>query len=213
MKVLNHERAFVTGQVADTIFDGVFKRHRYDLDETRLRCTEMTPFGFTGHAAGKPFVRTALGMNIGIHVPRWGHIRDRVVPPHFLAAHVKLLHFDGMTPLHWAAKFVRQAALFPEFLDQLPAFRIAQWQAVFDVLDDPEALRALYDRINSYAPDEIDRLERDGFMSRASVDPRDAVAQVFPGHGVDLSPAAFDAALAPKLARWRRMARKKGVLT
>ncbi|MBY4894887.1 glycosyltransferase family 2 protein [Rhodobacteraceae bacterium N5(2021)] len=120
MKVFNLERTTIKSARQTTIFDGVFKVHYQGREDTPLRTSELAPFGFTGHAAGKPFVRTRIGMNIGIHVPRHGHIKDRVVPPHYPADQIELAHFDGLTPLHWAAKFVRQAANSPEFLAQLP---------------------------------------------------------------------------------------------
>lgn len=211
MKVFNLERALVRGARQATIFDGVFKVHYQGREDTALRRSDLAPMGFTGHAAGKPFVRTKIGMNIGIHVPRHGHIKDRVVPPHYPADQIELAHFDGLTPLHWAAKFIRQAAMAPERLDQLPPFRIAQWRRIFACIDDPEALRALFDRLNGYSGPEIEALEDAGYIIHDAFDPAPAIASVFPAHDVDLSPETFDALLRPRIVAWRKIARKNGV--
>jgi hypothetical protein len=211
MRVYNLERAFEIGAPRSTIFDGVFK-WRFDGHETPLRTGPMTPFGFTGHAAGKPMVRVRAGMNIGIHAPRWGDIKDRVVPPHHLAEQVELVHFDGLTPLHWAMKFLRQAAVFPEFLKQLPAFRIAQAERIFAVIEHPEALAALYEEVNGYRANEVDDLCDGGDMLRLTFDLSDSLAATYPGQIVDLSPGHFDALLQPNLRRWLRMARENGIL-
>jgi len=211
VKVRNLERAFEIGVPRRTIFDGVFKCYSHGV-ETPLRTGPMTPFGFTGHAAGKAFSKVAEQLNLGIHVPRRGHIRDRNVPPHHPAEHSELAHFDGLTPLHWAAKFVRQAAVFPTFLAQLPDFRIAQSKRIFAALDDPKALSALYDEVNGYTPQEVEALTRSGHMIRTGFDPGPALAATFPGQAIDLSPAHFDALLRPRLRRWRRMAKRNGII-
>ncbi|WP_341862718.1 glycosyltransferase family 2 protein [Gymnodinialimonas sp. 57CJ19] len=210
-KIFNLERAMVRGAAQTSIFEGVFKVFYQGQSSTPLRTSDMTPMGFTGHAAGKPFVRTKIGMNIGIHVPRHGHIKARVVPPHYPADQVELVHFDGMTPLHWAAKFVRQAALIPDRLQQLPPFRIAQWHRIFACLDDPDALRGLYEEINGYTPEQINALEDDGYITRDTFNLGPALEAVFPGQAVDLSPDAFDALLRPRVTAWRKIARRNGV--
>ncbi len=212
LKVFNLERTMIRGTPQRTIFDGAFKVHYQGSTETPLRTSDLAPMGFTGHAAGKPFVRTKIGMNIGIHVPRHGHIKARVVPPHHPADQIELIHFDGLTPLHWAGKFIRQAAQTPDRLEQLPPFRIAQWRRIAACLSDPEALRALYDEINGYDSPELDALEVDGFIVREVFDPTPALASAFPGHSVDLTPQAFDDLLQPRIDRWLRIARKNGVL-
>ncbi len=211
LKVFNLERAYIAGAPQGSVFDGVFKVHYQQSETTPLRMSEMTPFGFTGHAAGKPFVRTKHPFNIGIHVPRFGHIKSRRVPPHHPADLIELVHFDGMTPLHWAAKFVRQAAFNPDRLERLTPHRIAQWRRIFACLDDPPALRALCDELNGYTEAEIMTLEDSGDIIRDSFDIGPAAEAAFPGQTLDLSPEAFDEALRPLVRSWRKRARRKGV--
>ena len=211
-KIFNLERALITDAPRDTIFDGVFKAIYHHVDTTALRQTPMAPMGFTWHYAGKPMVRTSAGLNIGIHTPRRGHIKKRRIPPNFRADLVQFVHFDGLTPLHWATKFIRQAANTPERLDELPPFRITQWRRIFKCMDDPAALNALFEEINGYTKAEAAALALDGHIVRDRFDLAPALAETFPGMDVDLSPEAFDAILAPRVARWQKKARKSGVL-
>ncbi|MEX3016641.1 glycosyltransferase family 2 protein [Gymnodinialimonas hymeniacidonis] len=211
-KVFNLERTMVRGVPQNSIFDGAFKVHYQGRDDTPLRTSDLAPMGFTGHAAGKPMVRTKIGMNIGIHVPRHGHIKDRVVPPHYPADQIELIHFDGLTPLHWAGKFIRQAAKTPDRLAQLPPFRIAQWRKIAACLNDDAALRGLYDDVNAYDTARLIQLEEDGYVVRERFDPTAALQSIFPGHSVDLSPKHFDSLLRPRIDQWLRTARKHGVL-
>lgn len=211
-KVFNLERAFVRDTPQTSIFDGVFKVYYQTQTDTPLRTSDLSPIGFTGHAAGKAMVRTKIGMNIGIHVPRHGHIKARVVPPHYPADLIELVHFDGMTPLHWAAKFIRQAALTPDRLEQLPPFRIAQWREIIGCVDDAAALRALYDRVNGYSVAEVQALEEEGHVTRDTFDLAPAITAAFPAETVDLSPEHFDELLRPRIRKWMRKARNNGVL-
>ena len=212
IKVFNLERAFIRDVPQRDILDGVFKVHMPAQPDTPLRTSDMAPIGFTGHAAGKPFVRTDIEFNIGIHVPRFGHIKERRVPTHFPARHIRLLHFDGLTPLHWAGKFLRQAAFTPERLHRLPDNRMAQCREILTKIEDRAALRALYDQVNGYSEDEVATLEASGHMVRETFDLPTALAAVFPGQDVDLSATAFDALLRPNIRKWLKMARRNGAL-
>lgn len=212
MKVFNLERALIRGQAQRDIFDGVFKVHMPLQADTPLRTSDMAPMGFTGHAAGKPFVRTEIALNIGIHVPRFGHIKERRVPTHFPARHIQLLHFDGLTPLHWAGKFLRQAAFTPDRLKRLPDNRIAQCREIFAKIEDRAALRALYDQVNGYDLDQVTALEASGHIVQETFDLPTALTAVFPGQDVGLSPEAFDTLLRPSIRKWLKIARRNGVL-
>lgn len=212
IKVFNLERAYLHGVPRRTIFDGVFKCHYQDQDRTELHVGPLTPFGFTGHAAGKALSRVGRGLTLGIHVPRRGSIKERDVPAHLPAEEVELVHFDGLTPLHWAAKFLRQAAVIPEFIAQLPTWRTAQAEAIFAVVGRPGGIEALYDRINSYSAEEAERLMDLGYMVDDPFELGPAIAAAFPGQVVDLSPAAFDATLMPRVEGWIAQARANGML-
>jgi len=211
-KVFNLERALITDAPRETIFDGASKVYYQGATTTPLRCSELAPMGFTGHAAGKPFVRIRARLNIGIHVPRRGHIKDRKVPPHHPADLIELVHFDGLTPLHWAAKFLRQAANFPERLQQFTPYRIAQWRRVLQCLDDQAELTALFEEVNGHTQSEVDALEDDGHWVGDDFDLRPALAEAFPRQEIERSPEAFDAILAPRVTEWRRRAERNGVL-
>ena len=76
----------------------------------------------------------------------------------------------------------------------------------------PGGLDALYDRLNSYAPEEVAELEEEGLMRREAFDLSTAMAITFPGQNVDLSPETFDALLAPRIEGWLDTARQNGVI-
>lgn len=209
LKIPNLERGFLAGQPIETIFDGVFKRFAGRDGDNAGKANDLATFGFTGHAAGKAMTRCGQGLKIGIHAPRIGKIRDRNIPPHRIAKKSELVHFDGLTPLHWAAKLLRYAAQGPEQMGKLVGEkRTRQVIEVLRCIDDRPRLRRLYDQMNALAPHEIAAMEASNLVVQDPIDMHPALETFFPDKAVDISATAFDASLEPKIARWLRQARK-----
>ena len=121
-------------------FDGIFRFPLTDFDMLGPQIYgDLAPFlkdGVTGHRAGKAVVRTGLPITMGIHSPDG--------PPPHQTARSRLLHFDGLTRLHYKIKLLRRAHEPPitRPLRHGPA-RIAQYDRLRAVVDQPDQLRDL----------------------------------------------------------------------
>lgn len=95
-----------TGPETDGLFAGVFRTPFDNFAEVGPQIYgDLARFlkdGVTGHKAGKALVRTGLDLKMGIHSPEGP-------PPHRTANGVRLLHFDGLTRLHYMIKLLRRA--------------------------------------------------------------------------------------------------------
>lgn len=184
------ERVFVAGAEAADIFAGVFRRPDKGGADKAL----PTLRGLTGHAIGKSFARTGRGLSVSVHRPKRG---AGEIPAEPLQG-VELLHFDGLTPLHWIYKLLRKADAFAHHNGMVPsAHRQNQIDAV---LHDPQAALALHDRLKCADSDDLARLEDQGLLLRAGFDPRAAISAVFDSCP-DLGTAAFDAWLLQEKAQ------------
>jgi hypothetical protein len=145
LRLLVSERAY-TGLPTQNLFEGVF---RYPLDEFAQVGPpiygDLVPFlkdGVTGHRAGKGVVRTGIGIDMGIHSPTGSH-------PH-RKAKTRLLHFDGLTRLHYMIKLLRRAHEPPMKtpLRHGPA-RIAQYERFCELVATPSQAAALVEALKS----------------------------------------------------------------
>ena len=100
------ERAGLIGQVPEHIFEGVFRipfrEFEQDASDIYGHSTGFFRSGITGHTAGKSIVRAHCGMQLAIHAPRGK-------PPTRTVEGSRLLHFDGLTRLHYMIKLLRRA--------------------------------------------------------------------------------------------------------
>ena len=145
--------------------------------------------GLTGHTIGKAFARTGRHLRIAIHRPRLPN-QKRIVPMISRAAGLELLHFDGLTPLHWMAKFLRAAHLQPRAVQTPPPHRLKQMQAV---LEAPNEALELHDLLKVADRSLITALDRYDLLLRANFSPQAALETYFPTQDVDVSTEAFDA--------------------
>ena len=170
------ERVFTRPDPTD-IFEGAFLPPRPD------EVTEFTRDGLVGHSAGKQATRRGQAVELRPHGP---FSAAGPVKGHGSTSTV-LLHFDGLTPLHWLAKLLRYGD-HPEgdWSRFLGPHRQAQVRAALSVAGDWPALKALHDRLKVVPP-------RDPRMEKIPFDPGPALAAL--GLKVDRSVAGFDALL------------------
>jgi hypothetical protein len=193
------ERCYLDEGPGATIFEGAFRRKWDGFEKegllfygTRKRFLNR---GVGGHIAGKPIVRSGHGYAIGVHFPlsHWdSKVNDLPYRPSYNA---RLLHFDGLTPLHYILKMLRRATTKVQG-QPVPyvAPRTAQFAAASDFADDPEGLRDLWWQVQGLRDYEAVELEEHGLLTRPDVPIAAEVDALF-GSKVDLSPAEFDRAL------------------
>lgn len=157
---------------------------------------EMEPLlqhGMLGHAAGKCAVPVGQDFVLAIH---WSHrgYRDRANrSAQFLSTSTVLLHFDGLTPLHWVAKMRRYGAHRPEALAGLMSgHRRAQVELVQQSCETLADMLGLQAELQGMGGDAEARFRALGLVEDYAFDPGEAL-------GLDLTVAGFDRALA---ARW-----------
>ncbi|KEP69543.1 hypothetical protein DL1_03575 [Thioclava dalianensis] len=193
------ERCFVDGEPRASIFDGAFRRKWDGFEKEGLLFygfrKRFLNRGVGGHIAGKPVVRAGQGYAIGVHFPlsNWdSKVNDLPYRPSYNG---RLLHFDGMTPLHYLLKMLRRATTKVKG-DPVPfvAPRTAQFSEAAKFADDPEILRGLWRDVQALRPYEAEELAEHGLLTRPEIAITSEVSALF-GERVDLSPAAFDRAL------------------
>jgi hypothetical protein len=192
----NHERAYRLGQPQRTLFDGVYRRQRHRFrwigPAIHGSTARYLNLGVTGYGMGKALTRTGRDLEVSIHAPRAR--AGGADPVLALAETARILHFDAMTPLHFALKMLKRAAETRpgEPLRHAPSRRRTETE-VARLADDPEALALLIRRITGLAAPQRLALRLAGMLTPVRFDPLPAIERHCPG--LRLSPAAFDAAL------------------
>ncbi len=154
------ERCFL-GPDTQTLFDGGFlaplPQGTPPADPERARYLAR---GLTAHAAGKGCTRCGQDAELLPHAPRLRGER----PPSERAAQARILHFDGLTRLHWLLKLLRYADHPPGQWERfLGAHRQAQLHYVRAHRHDPGALRAFHDMLKCCMGDKGGRAEKLAF--------------------------------------------------
>lgn len=179
------------------LFGGAF-RATSDLSETDADAAfgDFAPFmkrGQYSHGAGKSGVRVRSELRLGVHnAVRIGSEGRHRRAPSRVSTTARLLHFDGVTPLHWLGKVLRylrtprqvQAAL-------LQPHRAAQVAWMTARCGQAHAARAAHHALFALTADRQARLDRFDLLRRIPFDPAARIGADIP----DLSPAAFDADL------------------
>ncbi|WP_425099832.1 glycosyltransferase family 2 protein [Tropicibacter sp. S64] len=195
------ERLYRIGAPRETIFDGLFRTSTKGLN----RCADggthdakifgdhlaVLLHGVLGHSAGKCGVRPGAGHRLGIHWSYQGDTRHRV--DRYRSTSTRLLHFDGLTPLHWLSKLVRYRDTDPDVMG-VADHRKEQIALMTAMVDEPCGLIQLHDELRVFDDSRLQRLRAFGLLHEVPFDPRPAIAPLLP-ELPDLSPAAFDAAL------------------
>lgn len=205
------ERFFPAGYIQTGLFDGHFRTTTRWVN----RRTDGTTYdaaifgdhapclvnGVLGHAAGKCGVPRGGPFRIGIHWAYRGETRHRAERYH--SSSTRLLHFDGLTRLHWLSKLLRYAEVDPEVMG-VADHRRAQIELFRTLGADLSGGLTLHAELRELGPDLTDRLRAFGLLWEQSFDPVPVLRHVLPTMP-DLSAAAFDAALMHGLPRrWRK---------
>lgn len=151
--------------------------------------------GIAGHQIGKSATRSGRGLFLGIHQPMrefGGGGRD---VPFDRTAALRLLHFDGLTELHYALKMVRRAlALRVKTPPPHAPHRLLQIEALAGAGGDSAAIHAQWRAAKTITLRQAAALRGEGALS----DERTAIAEQAEralGRRADFSAAAFDRAL------------------
>ena len=184
------ERAFISAKQSE-LFDGAFRVPFYGRDAMLTPLFgELTPFlthGMSGHAAGKACVPVGRDLRMSIHGPRT--LDSGRLPPLHSSSTV-LLHFDGLTPLHWAVKMLRYASGKPEGL--VGPHRLAQIEFMRDGCDGLAELLEFHDVLKSVEVDQNPRLRALGMLEQLPFDVGDAARSAIIAAGLSLDANTFD---------------------
>lgn len=188
------ERVFPNGP-QQGLFDGPF-RATSELEGAEAEAAfgpfaSMMKRGQYSHGAGKSGVRVGAGLRLGVHnATRTGSEGRQRRAAKAVSRTTRLLHFDGLTALHWVMKALRYKQTPPEVQARiLQPHRAAQvaWmlENCTSVSDTQAAHRALF----AMTPDRRERLDRFDLVRDIPFDPAGILGSNAPTLAVD----AFDA--------------------
>lgn len=211
LKIRNHERVWHDDARVGSIFDGVFRKPLPNADDDLARIygpkARFLWNGFAGHPIGKALSATGRNFRINTHSPRAGRGAENHLPPYRTARHAALLHFDGLTPLHWAAKTLRYAEQGDVAIDALlHPQRQAQVRYVRDHCPDLRAILDFHHDLFHLTEQEHLALSLLGALNRVDIDPRGDIDRLLPGHRPHFDARHFDEILGRENAS-RLMAR------
>lgn len=207
------ERAFVEGALQSDMFDGVFRQPTPVMWGKAPflfgRAQRFLRQGVLGYPHGKSFLRTGGPLVPGIHTPRRpGPERKRKLIG-LAVQRARLLHFDGLTALHWSGKLLRAAAAGNETLFQgatsRDSHRAKQIIRMRRMGADLPAAQALHDMLKVVPRDQVHRLIALGIVEEYPCDPARDIAALGLDHAIDLGRAGFDRALGemmPQVGGW-----------
>ena len=190
------ERVLLPDHIQTGLFDGIFRRPIPYFSEVGegLYGKDAVYYkdGMTGHSIGKSALRVGRDLAVSIHGPL-PKLPDR--PDYKVtegkAKYVELLHFDGMTPLHYALKLLRRIAEPPSpGTPRHGAPRIAQFEKMARIASKPETVMTVVDRLKRLRPRQLRALRETDFLSEKVFDVTDALAAL--GLSADLSCVRFD---------------------
>lgn len=190
------ERVLPPDLVQTWLFEGIFRRPTPHFakfgSEIYGKDARYYKDGLTGHSVGKSALRVGRNLAISIHGPLQT-LPDRTdyKVRKGKTAHIELLHFDGITPLHFALKLLRRVAEPPSSSAlRHGAPRIAQFQDLAKIAANTDQVMALVQRLKRLSPPQMRSLRAMGYVNDKPFDPQGAIAKL--GLTADLSCARFD---------------------
>ncbi|WP_298260573.1 glycosyltransferase family 2 protein [uncultured Litoreibacter sp.] len=197
LSIPNVERVWLQGEADIGMFSQNFrvstKKAEGNYDHLTLDDEGLTRFGLTGHSEGKACSPTGYNYVLGIHRPHHDTDRPWTFPGMKRSRSSVILHFDGMTRLHWVFKRLRKA-LFRNLQVGQPITE--QMQAQIDAIEDGggdlAAANALHDRIKVL--DVLaETLQQENLLMNIPFDVTRGLKALLPHENLDLSAATFDA--------------------
>lgn len=187
------ERIFPIGQ-QQSLFDGAF---RVSSDLTPDQATtafgsfaSLMKRGQYSHGAGKSGVRVGAGLRLGVHNATRigpGGRQKRAAKRVSKTAH--LLHFDGVTPLHWMMKALRYRQTPRDVQAKvLQPHRVAQIRWMMDRAETMEAMRQAHRSMFALTDERRSKLEALGLLHEVPFKPTGVLGADCP----NFDPAAFD---------------------
>ncbi len=185
------ERIYHHEMTTKSAFDGVFRRPFAGKPAMGRRlfgdAYALTQRGLTGHAIGKSFLRRGRPLTPSIHRPKPVASAELAVER---TQALELLHFDGLTPLHWVYKILRKVNAVAHHNGQAPSpHRQRQSDAL---LADPSAAFALHDRLKRVDGACLHQLAALDLLLEVDFSPDGAISNVFPGLDIALLPKDVD---------------------
>lgn len=195
LRIQPWERTYLNEGTPISIFEGGFRvpylGKLQNDEETFWRATRFLTKGLTGHSAGKALMPTRQGWRIGIHSPRE---EDRRLQGDYVPE-MALLHFDGMTPLHWMLKVLRYAHLPREMIEgMLGGHRREQVLMARHRAKVPGGLLKFHNRLKVTDGGLRARLDARDMFVDAPFEPAEQIAAQL-GYMPDLSVEGFDTIL------------------
>lgn len=190
-----YERLFPhPGPQAD-LFDGAFRATAPDGIDARAAYGPFESFmkrGQYSHGAGKSGVPVGGRFRLGVHNATIRGTKPARRAPKHVSQTARLLHFDGLTPLHWVMKAVRYRLTPPKVQQAiLQPHRAAQIDWMVERGETLATALGAHRDLFALTPERRAQLDAFGLLQEARFDPRRVLGAAVP----DLSVAAFDAEL------------------
>lgn len=190
----NRERVHFPGDAGMQIFEGGFRRPigltAEDGKAIYGRFAKFLDYGLTGHRTGKTIVPTGHDWTMGIHHPIGPVVADNLRSPTRM-----LLHFDGLTELHYALKLLRKA--FENYSGpkrMIGREREAQYRYTRNNAHNLKEVFRLVHGVQSLTGFQVETLSAIGVLQTASFAPKNC-------DDLDLTIATFDAILRHREAK------------
>jgi Glycosyl transferase family 2 len=190
------ERVYFHNSSACSIFDGAFRsRSQMPAALDRSIFGELNRYlqrGLLSHCAGKTAVPTNQDFLLGVHSAYKGRRSGESRAASFKSKSTVLLHFDGMTPLHWIAKLLRYARTTQQHgTSMFSKSRQCQIAECLKSIGSHESALAFHDKLRLLNHAQKLRHANFDLLHTEGFNPLTAILSVTSRH-VDLSPAAFD---------------------
>lgn len=178
------------------LFEGIFRRfdreHDHRGEEIYGRYAKFLNMGMAGHRVGKSLARTGRGLDMQVHIHANPDGERAVLAPRIPGL---LLHFDGMTRLHYLLKMIKRNAYkhYNQGVNPDGDPRGHQARFVLNNAAKPRALENFANGVQGVTDDQITQLTALDLLIDAPFDPRESISKM--GVNLDLTPATFDARL------------------